>query len=157
MWVGFHVCHIISASLSQSVILMNIWITSTELLTTVYLWWWKRRTVGCLASLRKFNLPQVGNYHESRVQCKHCKVHLCIMEHPNYFHANHNLVQSCQHWFIELHRISLSPPWTPPELSLGTIPYFPKIWFFFSPCHNFFPLSSVQINIIPACCLLCVL
>ena len=24
-------------------------------------------------------------------------------------------------------------------------------------CHNFFPLSSVQIIIIPACCLLCVL
>ena len=29
--------------------------------------------------------------------------------------------------------------------------------FFFCPCHNFFPLSSVQIIIIPACCLLCVL
>ena len=28
---------------------------------------------------------------------------------------------------------------------------------FFCPCHNFFPLSSVQIIIIPACCLLCVL
>ncbi len=24
-------------------------------------------------------------------------------------------------------------------------------------CHNFFPLSSVQILLIPACCLLCVL
>ena len=24
-------------------------------------------------------------------------------------------------------------------------------------CHNFFPLSSVQIIFIPACCLLCVL
>ena len=24
-------------------------------------------------------------------------------------------------------------------------------------CHNFFPLSSVQIMVIPACCLLCVL
>ena len=24
-------------------------------------------------------------------------------------------------------------------------------------CHNFFPLSSVQILFIPACCLLCVL
>ena len=34
---------------------------------------------------------------------------------------------------------------------------FPEIWFFFCPCHNFFPLSSVQIIIIPACCLLCVL
>ena len=38
-----------------------------------------------------------------------------------------------------------------------TVPYFPNFFFFFSPCHNFFPLSSVQIIIIPACCLLCVL
>ena len=30
-------------------------------------------------------------------------------------------------------------------------------FFFFCTCHNFFPLSSVQIIIIPACCLLCVL
>ena len=29
--------------------------------------------------------------------------------------------------------------------------------FFFCTCHNFPPLSSVQIIIIPACCLLCVL
>ena len=28
---------------------------------------------------------------------------------------------------------------------------------FFCTCHNFPPLSSVQIIIIPACCLLCVL
>ena len=33
--------------------------------------------------------------------------------------------------------------------------FFPK-FDFFCPCHNFFPLSSVQIIIIPACCLLCV-
>ena len=38
-----------------------------------------------------------------------------------------------------------------------TIPFFPKFDYFFGPCHNFFPLSSVQIIIIPACCLLCVL
>ena len=35
--------------------------------------------------------------------------------------------------------------------------FFPKIAFFFGTCHNFSPLSSVQIIIIPACCLLCVL
>ena len=40
----------------------------------------------------------------------------------------------------------------------GTIPFFSEIGtFFFGTCHNFFSLSSVQINIIPACCLLCVL
>ena len=39
----------------------------------------------------------------------------------------------------------------------GDYTIFPEIWFFFCPCHNFFPLSSVQIIIIPACCLLCVL
>ena len=32
-----------------------------------------------------------------------------------------------------------------------------NLYFFFCPCHNSFPLSSVQIIIIPACCLLCVL
>ena len=39
----------------------------------------------------------------------------------------------------------------------GTVPYFPKIAYFFLTSHNFFSLSSVQIIIIPACCLLCVL
>ena len=34
---------------------------------------------------------------------------------------------------------------------------FPETCSFFCTCHNFFPLSSVQIFIIPACCLLCVL
>ena len=32
-----------------------------------------------------------------------------------------------------------------------------KLYIFFVTSHNFFPLSSVQIIIIPACCLLCVL
>ena len=35
--------------------------------------------------------------------------------------------------------------------------HFPETFIFFLTCHNFFPLSSVQIIIIPACCLLCVL
>ena len=36
--------------------------------------------------------------------------------------------------------------------------HFPsKFALFFCTCHNFSPLSSVQIIIIPACCLLCVL
>ena len=39
----------------------------------------------------------------------------------------------------------------------GDYTIFSENLIFFSPCHNFFPLSSVQINIIPACCLLCVL
>ena len=32
-----------------------------------------------------------------------------------------------------------------------------KLYIFLVTSHNFFPLSSVQIIIIPACCLLCVL
>ena len=32
-----------------------------------------------------------------------------------------------------------------------------KLYIFFVTSHNFFSLSSVQIIIIPACCLLCVL
>ena len=44
------------------------------------------------------------------------------------------------------------------EVMGGNTPFFPKfVFFFFCNCHNFSPLSSVQIIIIPACCLLCVL
>ena len=39
----------------------------------------------------------------------------------------------------------------------GGLYNFSRNLIFFCPCHNFFPLSSVQIIIIPACCLLCVL
>ena len=39
----------------------------------------------------------------------------------------------------------------------GTIPFSSEIQKHICGCHNFFPLSSVQIIIIPACCLLCVL
>ena len=40
----------------------------------------------------------------------------------------------------------------------GLYHFFPKFApFFFVPLITFFPLSSVQIIIIPACCLLCVL
>ena len=39
----------------------------------------------------------------------------------------------------------------------GNIPFFLNIAYIFGTCHNFFPLSSVQIIIIPACCLLCLL
>ena len=38
-----------------------------------------------------------------------------------------------------------------------TNPFSSEICTFFCTCHNFFPLSSVQIIIIPSCCLLCVL
>ena len=42
-------------------------------------------------------------------------------------------------------------------LTTGGLYHFPPIFaLFFCTCHNFFPLSSVQIIIIPACCLLCV-
>ena len=39
----------------------------------------------------------------------------------------------------------------------GSNPFSSEICNFFCTCHNFSPLSSVQIIIIPACCLLCVL
>ena len=37
----------------------------------------------------------------------------------------------------------------------GLYHFFPKFALFFFTCHNFSPLSSVQIIITPACCLLC--
>ena len=39
----------------------------------------------------------------------------------------------------------------------GTTPETNEIGIHICSCHNFFPLSSVQILLIPACCLLCVL
>ena len=39
----------------------------------------------------------------------------------------------------------------------GTGPFTTEILTHICSCHNFFPLSSVQILLIPACCLLCVL
>ena len=39
----------------------------------------------------------------------------------------------------------------------GTIPEITKSLSTYLSCHNFFSLSSVQIFLIPACCLLCVL
>ena len=39
----------------------------------------------------------------------------------------------------------------------GTTPETNEIVTHICSCHNFFPLSSVQILFIPACCLLCVL
>ena len=51
------------------------------------------------------------------------------------------------YWHVDMHEDV--------AINGGTIPFFPK-FDFFCPCHNFFPLSSVQIIIIPACCLLCV-
>ena len=43
------------------------------------------------------------------------------------------------------------------KYSKGGLHHFSRNLHFFCTCHNFFPLSSVQIIIIPACCLLCVL
>ena len=44
------------------------------------------------------------------------------------------------------------------DLFKGGLDHFSrKLYIFFGDHHNFFPLSSVQIIIIPACCLLCVL
>ena len=45
----------------------------------------------------------------------------------------------------------------PNESAGGTIPKTNEIVKNICSCHNFFPLSSVQIMFIPACCLLCVL
>ena len=51
--------------------------------------------------------------------------------------------------------IALTLHETPPEIKVDHISR--KLYIFFVTSHNFFSLSSVQIIIIPACCLLCVL
>ena len=48
-------------------------------------------------------------------------------------------------------------PQNPSGLKGGTLPETNEIVTHICSCHNFFPLSSVQILFIPACCLLCVL
>ena len=55
---------------------------------------------------------------------------------------------------VTISLVSGVPPPPPPP---PTIPQTSEIWTHICGCHNFFPLSSVQIIIIPACCLLCVL
>ena len=58
---------------------------------------------------------------------------------------------------MEYCRLWLTKHFFPPSLKGGLTHFPPKFAHFFGTCHNFFPLSSVQIIIIPACCLLCVL
>ncbi len=46
----------------------------------------------CSVIIRKNELTAVGNRHESRVQCEHCKVHLCVSSERNSFKKFHTLV-----------------------------------------------------------------
>ena len=47
----------------------------------------------CMASIRSQGLPTVGNRHESRIQCEHCRVYLCITAERNCFKKYHTLVK----------------------------------------------------------------
>ena len=38
----------------------------------------KANCIVCLGVIGRKKLPIVGNRHESRVQCSHCKIHLCV-------------------------------------------------------------------------------
>ena len=46
----------------------------------------------CMASIRSQGLPTVGNRHESRIQCEHCRVYLCITAERNCLKNYHTLV-----------------------------------------------------------------
>ena len=46
----------------------------------------------CLAMKRKQGLSSVGNCHESRIQCEHCRVYLCVSTERNCFKKYHTLV-----------------------------------------------------------------
>ncbi len=52
----------------------------------------KGNCVVCLAIIQRRNLSIVGNRHESRIQCEHCKVCLCIASGRNCFKKYHTLV-----------------------------------------------------------------
>ena len=50
----------------------------------------------CLAVIRRRRLPIVGNRHELRIQCEHCKEYLCIASGRNCFRKYHTLVDFSQ-------------------------------------------------------------
>ena len=52
----------------------------------------KGNRVVCLAVINKKKLSLVGNRHESRIQCEHCKVSLCVSSERNCFKKYHTLV-----------------------------------------------------------------
>ena len=60
---------------------------------------------------------------------------------------NHILAQTFEHLLLQYLWLATG----------GTLPETNEIVTHICSCHNFFPLSSVQILFIPACCLLCVL
>ena len=59
--------------------------------------------------------------------------------------------------FPNLQKIASIGVTLPVSTARGDYTIFSENLIFFPTCHNFFPLSSVQIIITPACCLLCVL
>ena len=61
-----------------------------------------------------------------------------------------------QYWLVA-NQTLLTPSCYGERWTGGLYPKTNKIVTNICSCHNFFPLSSVQIIIIPACCLLCVL
>ena len=79
----------------------------------------------------------------------------CKFMHPH-GHTENNYV-TCQYgdywWLALIMDVNPDEDFT----CKGTIPFSSEIQKHICGCHNFFPLSSVQIIIIPACCLLCVL
>ena len=49
----------------------------------------KGNCVVCQAILNRKNLPTLGNRHETRVQCEHCGVYLCIASTRDCFKKYH--------------------------------------------------------------------
>ena len=54
----------------------------------------KNNCVVCLHVTKQRNLPSRGNQYESRVKCKYCNVHLCILEERNRFYYYHTKVEN---------------------------------------------------------------
>lgn len=56
----------------------------------------KSDCVVCAGIIVRKKLPRSGNRHESRTQCSHCKVHLCVAPGRNCFKKYHTCVNYCQ-------------------------------------------------------------
>ena len=55
----------------------------------------KANCIVCLGVIGRKKLPIVGNRHESRGQCSHCKVHLCVAAGRPCFQRYHTLMDYC--------------------------------------------------------------
>ena len=56
----------------------------------------KGNCVVCQAIINRKNLPKIGNRHESRIQCEHCLVYLCVADGRDCYKKYHTQSDYCR-------------------------------------------------------------